>query len=283
MTGARVELSFLMCEPVPRLDELARRMELLAELGYQGVELSACHPPPYDAEDVLALTERIGLPVVSMLSGWSYGKEGLCLSSPRDEVRAAAVDRLAQYAAYAARLRAVLVVGLMQGLTSDEPDAGLAGERIAAGLGEVAAAAARRDGTVVLEPVNHLQVGFHHTADEAAALVRRIGSPALTYMLDTLHLNIEERSVLGAIREHGPRVRHFHLCESNGGPFGGGNLDFAAVLAELEATGYRHYVSVKVYRRLGWAEAARQAIEFLRGMDSAAARRLAGRASSPRR
>ena len=35
-------------------------------------------------------------------------------------------------------------------------------------------------------------------------------------MLDTIHLNIEERSILEAIRVHGRRIRHFHLCESNG-------------------------------------------------------------------
>src|SRR5438445_811602 len=84
----------------------------------------------------------------------------------------------------------------------------------------------------------------------------RVGSPALGYMLDTIHMNIEERSVLQTVLAHGPRVRHFHLCESNGGPFGTGNLDFPRVLAALTASGYAHYVSVKVYRKSGWEEAA---------------------------
>ena len=33
--------------PVPDLSELDRRMGRLASLGYQGVELSACHPMPH--------------------------------------------------------------------------------------------------------------------------------------------------------------------------------------------------------------------------------------------
>src|SRR5262245_22228815 len=97
-------------------------MAFLAGLGYQGVELSANHPLPYPVDDVLALTQSHRLPVVSLLSGWSYAKEGLCLSSPSADVRDRAVSRLIDYTRIAAALGAVMVVGLMQGLRSDEAD-----------------------------------------------------------------------------------------------------------------------------------------------------------------
>src|SRR5262245_17627752 len=205
-------------------------MGRIAGLGYRGIELTASHPLPYPVEEIIALSRQHDLPVVSLLSGWSYSNEGLCLASPRADVRQRAVERLIEYAGHAARLGAVLVVGLMQGLRSDEPDEAEANPRIAACLKPVAEAAASRGSTIVLEPVNHLQVGFNHTAAEATAMIERVGSPGLSYMLDTIHLNIEERSVLGTIRGHGGRIRHFHLCETNGGLFGTGNLDFPAVL-----------------------------------------------------
>jgi sugar phosphate isomerase/epimerase len=259
-----VNLSFLVCEPVRDLTDLASRMERLVSLGYQGIELTAKHPFDYSLDEVLSLSDRFHLPVVSLLSGWSYVNEGLCLCSPDAGVRARAVQRLTGYVAAAARLNALLVIGLMQGLRGDEPDEARANDRIAACLSEVAAQAADCGVKVVIEPVNHLQVGFNHTADEVAALVNRIGSPALGYMLDTIHMNIEERSVVDTIRRHGPHIRHFHLCETNGGPFGSGNLDFAAVLTELMASGYKGFASVKIYRTLRWDEAAQRAIEFVR-------------------
>jgi sugar phosphate isomerase/epimerase len=259
-----VKLSFIFYEPVPELGELDRRLERLAALGYQGVELTACHPLPYPIEEIRALTRKHKLPVVSLLSGWSYANEHLCLASPRPDVRQRAIARLIEYAGYAGSLGAVLVVGLMQGLRSDEKDETLANERIAECLRPVAAAAAAYGTAVVLEPVNHLQVGFNHTAAEAAAMVQRVGLPGLSYMLDTIHLNIEERSLLEAIRIHGGSVRHFHLCETNGGPFGTGNLDFPSVLQALQSAGYAHYVSVKIYRKVNWEEAAQGAIAFLR-------------------
>ncbi len=259
-----MKLSFLICEPVGDLAELAARMARLAALGYHGVELAAKHPFDYPLAEVAALSERFDLPVVSLLSGWSYSHEGLCLCHPNAEVRSRAVERLKGYVDAAAQLNAVLVVGLMQGLRSDEPDEGAAAARIRACLGEVAERAAERNVSLVIEPVNHLQVGFHHTADEVAALVRGIDSPALGYMLDTIHMNIEERSIVETIRRHGPHIRHFHLCETNGGPFGGGNLDFAAVLRELKATGYDRFISVKIYRKLAGLDAAEQAADFVR-------------------
>ena len=259
-----MKLSFLFYAPVPSLGELDYRMGRIAGLGYQGIELSASHPFPYPIEEVVALTKKHKLQVVSMLSGWSYSNEGLCLCSPKADVRQQAVDRLIEYVGHAAGLGAVLVAGLMQGLRSDESDEAVAQERIAACLRPVAAAAAAKGATVVLEPVNHLQVGFNHTAAEAVAMIERVGSPGLSYMLDTIHLNIEERSILQTIRAHGRRIRHFHLCETNGGPFGTGNLDFPSVFQALAEVDYSHFMSVKIYRKLDWEDAARSAITFVR-------------------
>ena len=79
-------------------------------------------------------------------------------------------------------------------------------------------------------------------------------------------MNIEERSLLNALREYGRRARHVHLCETNGGPFGRGALDFPAVLSTLAGTGYDLALSVKVYRKADWQRAARWSAEFLRGL-----------------
>jgi 5-keto-L-gluconate epimerase len=260
-----MKLSFILCEPVSDLEELGRRMRRIAELGYAGIELSATHPLGFPVDDLAALAEQTRLPIVSLLSGWSYSNEGLSLSSPDRAVRERAVARLIECVELAARLGSLVVVGLMQGLRSDEPNATKANERIAAALVDVARVAEDRRVPIILEPVNHLQVGFNHTAGEVAELIDRIGSPAVNLMLDTIHMNIEERSMLDTIRHYGQRIGHFHLCESNGGPFGSGNLDFPSVVTALDEAGYDKYVSVKIYRDVSWDDAARSAIEFLRG------------------
>jgi len=199
-----------------------------------------------------------------LLSGWSHSHEALSLCHPDPVLRGRAVCRLNDYVGQAAGLGALLVVGLMQGLRSQEPDPRAANHRIVEGLRRVARNAESRGVSVVIEPVNHLQAGFIHSADEAGAVVERIGSPAVGYMLDTFHLNIEEPSPLQAIKTHGGRIRHFHLCETSGGPLGTGHLDVSAVLSALDQAGYEGFVSVKVYRKAAWEEAARRSAEYLK-------------------
>jgi 5-keto-L-gluconate epimerase len=259
-----MKISYILCDPVFDLDALEVRIGRIAELGYDGIELVATHPLGFSMEALVAAAQNFRLPVVSLLSGWSYSNEGLCLSSPDGAVRDRAVARLIEYVGFAADLGSLVVVGLMQGLRTNEPDLATANNRIVEALVRVANVAEERHVPIVIEPVNHLQVGFNHTAAEVAQLVDRVGSPAVGLMLDTIHMNIEERSMLDTIRRYGKRIGHFHLCESNGGRFGSGNVDFGTVLAMLRNVGYDKYVSVKIYRDIAWDAAAQSAIEFLR-------------------
>jgi sugar phosphate isomerase/epimerase len=261
-----MRFSFLCPEPITRLAEIESRMSTLAALGYQGIELVAFRPCEYTVKQVAELSVRRHLPVVSLLSGWSHAHEGLSLASGDPIVRGKTVCRLNDYVGDAEQLRARIVVGLLQGLRSEEPDPANASERIVEGLRRVARNAQSRGVTVVLEPVNHLQVGFNHTVAEAAATVERVGSPAVGYMLDTFHMNIEERSPIEVIKTHAGRIRHFHLCETNGGHFGTGHLNFSATLLALEGGGYDGFVSVKVLRTSDWEDAARESARYLRAM-----------------
>src|SRR4051812_34735513 len=149
-----MKLSYVVYEPVPGFVELSARMAVLAELGYDGVEIHATHPLGFAVEDLAARAAELSLPVVSVMSGWSYANEGLSLSTPDDSVRDRAVARLIGYIEMAAKLEALLVVGLLQGLRSDEPDPAVANDRIAGALTHVARVAEDRSVSIVVEPVN---------------------------------------------------------------------------------------------------------------------------------
>ncbi len=121
-----MKFSYVVYDPVFDLGELSGRMRLLAELGYEGIELHATHPLGFSVEDLAAEADRFGLPVVSLLTGWSYANEGLCLSSPDGSIRDRAVARLSDHVEMASRLGSLVVVGLLQGFRSDEPDPAVA-------------------------------------------------------------------------------------------------------------------------------------------------------------
>lgn len=232
------------------------------ELGYSGVEFNLTEPKGFDVDALRTFVDSIDLPVVSFLTGASYFSEGLCLCSPRPEVRQRAVERLRGYTEVAAKFGAVLVVGQMQGFLSDEPDRATGEARIEECLRQVVDAAERNGTTIVFEPVNHLQAGFNNLSADVQALVERIGSSCLKPMLDSFHMNIEEQSITEPIFRIGRNLGHFHLCESNGSLLGSGHLDFKSILDALNAIGYSRYISLKIYR-LPWAVGAETSLPFL--------------------
>jgi D-psicose/D-tagatose/L-ribulose 3-epimerase len=261
-----MKLSYIVLTRLDRFDSTAtleRTLATLRECGYEGVEFNITEPPGIDADALERLVRKHGLAVPSFLTGEAYA-DGLCLCSPHKTVRMRTVERLVGFLDTARRFDAVLVVGLLQGLARDEQDAVVANERIAAALRQVAAAAEEKRVEIVIEPVNHLQVGFNNSVAEVLALIESIGSLAVRPMVDTIHLNIEEASLTAPIEACGRALRHVHLCESNGGRFGTGHVNFRAVRESLERIGYNHFASVKVYRKVAMEEAARSSIEHLR-------------------
>lgn len=246
--------------------DFAAGLGFIRDCGYAGVELNLTPAVLGQLDAIERSVEACGLVVPSLLTGAAYA-EGLCLSATDPRRRAGAVARLREYLPIAQRFNALLVVGLLQGLRSDEADAAVANERIAAGLREVGLAAQDAGVRVVVEPINHLQVGFNNSVGEVCALIERVGVPAVGPMVDTIHLNIEEKSLTQPIFACRGALRHVHLCESNGGVLGSGHIDFKAVLAALDAIGYAGFASVKVYRQARLRQAAPLSLAYLRGLD----------------
>ena len=260
--------SYIVVDPPSRFDreeDLQRALAFLRSLGFDGAELNIADPLGVDIDHLEGWVDDLDLALPSFMTGGAYA-DGLCLSSPDLSVRKRTVARLISYIETARRFDAVLAVGLLQGLRTDEPDAEVANDRIVECFREIAPAAEESGVQFVLEPVNHLQVGFNNSVKEVLAIIERVGSPALKPMVDTLHMNIEESSPMQCIFDVGADLRHVHFCDSNGGLLGSGNVDLAAAWDALQRIDYERFVSVKVYRCPVWQEAAQSAMEYLKGL-----------------
>jgi D-psicose/D-tagatose/L-ribulose 3-epimerase len=78
---------------------------------------------------------------------------------------------------------------------------------------------------------------FINLASQLAELLDRVDHPALQAMLDTCHMNIEEKSLGDAIRLLGPRLRHVHSRERDRGAPGTGHVPWADVVQGLNDFG----------------------------------------------
>jgi sugar phosphate isomerase/epimerase len=257
--------SYILVDPVSNFDtheDFRHALKRLKDIGYDAAEINISDPSTFDLDHAADSTTELDIAISSIMTGGAYA-DGLCLSSPEVSVRKNTVARLVSFIPAAKRFHAVLVVGLLQGLRTDEPDPDVANKRIVECFRELAPAAEEQGVEFVLEPVNHLQVGFNNSVQEVLETIERIGSPAFRPMVDTLHLHIEEHSPVQCVVELGKNLRHVHLAESNGGLLGTGNADLAGTVQVLKRMDYDHFVSVKVYRTATWPDAAQAAMVYL--------------------
>jgi len=105
-------------------------------------------------------------------------------------------------------------------------------------LRELAQVAGDHGVVLCLEPLNRFETSFINLAAQMIEVIDRVDHPACQIMLDTFHMNIEERSLGAAIRSVGPRLKHVHTCENDRGAPGSGHVPWIEVAQALKEIGY---------------------------------------------
>lgn len=105
-------------------------------------------------------------------------------------------------------------------------------------LSDLAAYAGDHGVILCIEPLNRFETSFINTASQALEVIYRVDHPSCKIMLDTFHMNIEEKSLGAAIRAVGPHLLHFHACENDRGAPGSGNVTWNEVAQALKEISY---------------------------------------------
>jgi len=119
------------------------------------------------------------------------------------------------------------------------------------GMRELAAIAADCGVTLNMEALNRFEGYLINVASECVAYVRVVDRPNVKVMLDTFHMNIEEESLPGAIREAGPLLGHFHVGEANRRPPRPGRMPWEEIGAALREIGYTGGVVMEPFVKMG--------------------------------
>ncbi len=114
-------------------------------------------------------------------------------------------------------------------------------------LSELSAYAHDKGVVLCIEPLNRFETSFINLATQAIEVIDRVNSPSCKIMLDTFHMNIEEKSLGAAIRMTGSRLAHFHACENDRGAPGSGNVTWPEVAQALRDTGYNGPVVIESF------------------------------------
>jgi len=100
---------------------------------------------------------------------------------------------------------------------------------------------------IALEVMNRFATNFLNTCADALRLVEEIGNPMLGLRLDIFIMNIEEKSLYGAILGAGERLLDYQGEDNDRDTPGTGTLDCRAVRAALLRIGYDRYVVIESF------------------------------------
>jgi len=215
-------------------------------LGFSVLEISLVNLAGIDPAAIRRRAEAVGLSVTTT-TGLSPDKS---LATPDRGMRERTVAYLKEAVETARNMGAQFFGGMLyavpgkftgQGPTADEL------RWIVEGLSEAAAFARTYGVSLGVEPVNRYETYLLNTAAQAQAVVDAIGAPNVGLLLDTYHMNIEERGIAATVRRHAPSLRHLHLNESDRGMFGGGNIEWPALFATLKDIGYAGVGSIETF------------------------------------
>jgi D-psicose/D-tagatose/L-ribulose 3-epimerase len=105
-------------------------------------------------------------------------------------------------------------------------------------LQELSAYAAQRKVRLAIEPLNRYETDFINTCSQVLKLVDDIGNDAAGILLDTYHMNIEEKNSADAIRAAGGRLYHFHACGCDRGTPGNDHIEWKSIVTALKEIKY---------------------------------------------
>ena len=93
--------------------------------------------------------------------------------------------------------------------------------------------------TLGMEVLNRFEGYMLNTCQEGLEFIRAVDSPNVKVMLDTFHMNIEERNIGAAIRLAGKDLCHLHLGEQNRMVPGKGSLPWQEIGQALRDIEYQ--------------------------------------------
>ncbi len=114
-------------------------------------------------------------------------------------------------------------------------------------LREAADYAGERGVRLAIEPLNRFETDLVNTVEQGLDLCDRIGRANVGLLLDTFHMNIEEKSFTEAMTSAGDRLFHMQVAENDRGTPGSGHVPWDEVFRALDAVGYNGSVVIESF------------------------------------
>ncbi len=232
-------------------DDVVPYLENAARLGFDGAELSLL-----GMDDANIFRLRGAAAELEMELTCTTGlSEDTDITSDNPVVRAAGVA----YLEWAIRTVAALDSSLLTGVIyapwgvlkpeQRERRSALSAEA----LKRVAPLARELGVTLGIEAINRYETDLVTTATEAVALAEAVDESNVGVLLDSYHLNIEERDIGAAIVASREHLVHFHCVGNDRGAPGSGHIPWGGIFEALHEIDYQGWLTLELFVQAGEA------------------------------
>ena len=227
--------------------DLAAGCAKAAELGFDAVEVFAPNANAIPVDELRALTAQHNLKVAAVGTGggWVIHKWHLC--QPEAASRDNAKNFIRAIIDAGAQLGAPAIIGSMQGRFEGEVSKEQAHDFLRDALNELGEHAKAAGVTLIYEPLNRYESNLLNRAEDAVDFLGTLDTKNVVILADLFHMNIEEVSIVDAIRTYGQHIGHVHFVDSNRRPAGCGHMDYAPIAVALKKIGYDKYASAEAF------------------------------------
>ncbi|UXS04596.1 sugar phosphate isomerase/epimerase family protein [Agrobacterium tumefaciens] len=238
-----------------------------ARYGQDYIEIPLIDIPAVDAPHSRALLEKHSLRAACSLvlpeTAWASARPD------------AAVEHLKAALDKAAEIGAEALTGVTYGGTNERtgfPPTQGEYDNLTRALGAAARHAKSLGLQFGVEAVNRYENHLVNSAEQAVALVERIGLDNVFVHLDTFHMNMEEKGIANGIVAARNHLKYMHMSESDRGTPGLGNIAWDEIFAALAAIGFKGLLTLESFVTMQaemagaistWRPVARDADEVL--------------------
>jgi D-psicose/D-tagatose/L-ribulose 3-epimerase len=238
--------SFVLASPFTNTG--LRHLAYVRDIGYDIFELCVEAPELLTADAVRSAAERVGLQI-TVCGAFGVQRD---VSHEDPAARRAGIGYLRQCVDLAAVVGSPHVAGPMYSATGKarmlpSKDREQQWTWAATSLREVADYAAERGVRLAIEPLNRFETDLINTVEQGLRLCERIGRDNVGLLLDTFHMNIEEKNIGDAIRQAGGKIFHFQAAENDRGTPGSGHLPWNEIFEALRDIDYRGAIVVESF------------------------------------
>lgn len=100
---------------------------------------------------------------------------------------------------------------------------------------------------LAFEPLNRFETDMINTVAQGLDLIGQIDMENVGMLIDTFHMNIEEKNIADAIRLAGDRVFNFHACANDRGTPGEDHINWKEVKQALQDIQYDGHVVIEAF------------------------------------